>query len=168
MPPPDQRDEYLRLYTVAHNNAVALLSDAEILLEKGKYIRAFFLALTALEEIAKSQLAADVFTGFASEKEFQDHYLSHKKKIGRMAWATDAAQGYLDRWGDGDLELKLPNATSRTDALYVSLKGKTIQRPEDVVTENDAKGIIQTVESALASIARNEFMGYRIGTKGFM
>lgn len=133
-----------------------------------KHIRAFFLALTALEEIAKSQLAADVFTGFASEKEFQDHYLSHKKKIGRMAWATNAAQEYLDRWGGGDLELELPNVTSRTDALYVSLKGKTVQRPEDVVTENDAKGVIQTVESALASIAHNDFMGYRIGTRGFI
>jgi len=78
------------------------------------------------------------------------------------------AQHYLDTWGDGDMELKHPTATSRTDALYVSLKEKNIQRPEDVVTEKDAKGIIQTVKSALGSIARNEFMGYRIGTKGFM
>jgi AbiV family abortive infection protein len=163
-----EHDEYLRLYTVTHSNAVALLSDAEILLEKGRYIRAFFLGLTALEEIAKSQLAADVFTGFTSEKEFQDHYLSHKKKLGRMAWATDAAQEYLNRWGDGDLDITLPNISSRTDALYVSLRGKVIQRPEDVITENDAKGIIQTVESALASIANNDFMGYQIGTKGFM
>ena len=66
------------------------------------------------------------------------------------------------------LELKHPTATSRTDALYVSLEGKKIQRPEDVVTESDAKGIIQTVESALATIASNEIMGYQIGTKGFM
>jgi AbiV family abortive infection protein len=161
-------EEYLRLYKIAHNNAGVLLSEAEILLERGKYIRAFFLGLTALEEIAKSQLAADVFTGVSSEKEFQDHYCSHPKKIGRMAWATEEAQHYLNMWGDQDLELKHPTATSRTDALYVSLEGKKIQRPEDVVTESDAKGIVQTVESALEAIARNEIMGYQIGTKGFM
>jgi len=94
-------DEYLRLYTVAQNNAAALLSEAQILLEREKYIRAFFLGLTALEEIAKSQLAADVFTGFASEKEFQDHYWSHKKKIGRMAWAT---QRHSIIWIRGETE----------------------------------------------------------------
>jgi len=85
-----------------------------------------------------------------------------------MAWATEEAQHYLNMWGDQDLELKHPTTTSRTDALYVSLEGKKIQRPEDVVTESDAKGIVQTVESALEAIARNEIMGYQIGTKGFM
>jgi len=166
--PPDQHAEYLQLYRIAHNNAVSLLSDAEILMERGKYIRAFFLALTALEEIAKSQLSADVFTGLVSEKKFQEHYRSHEKKIDRMAWATLDAQDYLDRWGDADLELEHPNATSRTDALYVSPKEKKIQRPEDVITANDAKGIIQSVKSAIESIVRNEFMGYQIGTRGFM
>jgi AbiV family abortive infection protein len=38
-----------------------------------RYARAFFLAFTALEEISKSQLAADVVTGFMSEDEFLDH-----------------------------------------------------------------------------------------------
>lgn len=64
-------EEYLPLYKIAHNNAGVLLSEAEILLERGKYIRAFFLGLTALEEIAKSQLAADVFTGFPVRRNFR-------------------------------------------------------------------------------------------------
>ena len=161
-------EEYLTLYRVAHNNAAHLVAEAQLLFENGKYARAFFLAFTALEEISKSQLAADVFTGFITEKEFLDHYLNHKKKIGRMAWATDAAQHYLDAWDDSYMELKPPTIGARMNALYVSLKEKHVQSPEDIVTEDEARGVIRTVNAALDAITRNELMGYRPGTRGFM
>lgn len=165
----ESRNEYFRLHTIAHNNAVKLVSEAEILLERGKFIRAFFLGLTALEEISKSQLAADVFTGYIDEQKFNNLYRSHPKKLERMLWATADAQDYLDKWGDPpDLDLKHPTATSRTDALYVSLIGEEVRRPEDLVTEDDAKGIIHTVNMALTTIAIKDEMGYKIGTKGFM
>lgn len=153
-------DEYLKLYRLAHSNAAHFVEEAQILFERGKYARAFFLAFTALEEISKSQLAADVSTGFISEEEFLAHYLNHKKKLGRMAWATNEAQHYLDAWDDSYMELKLPTISARMNALYVSLKDKQVQSPEDIVTEDDARGIIRTVDAALSSITRNEVMGY--------
>lgn len=61
------KEKFLELYRIAHNNAVDLLAEAEILFANKKYARAYFLAFTGLEEIAKSQLAADVFTGFIKE-----------------------------------------------------------------------------------------------------
>jgi AbiV family abortive infection protein len=76
--------EFLELYRSAHNNAVDLLAEAEILYEKGKHARAFFLGFTALEEISKSQLAADVFTGLIAEEEFFEYYRNHKKRY--TAW----------------------------------------------------------------------------------
>jgi predicted S18 family serine protease len=67
MTKPTNRDLFYKLYIEAHNNAVQLIHDAETLFEKGRYPRAYSLAFTALEEIAKSQLAADVYTGLQSE-----------------------------------------------------------------------------------------------------
>jgi len=57
------RNKKLNFYSIhasTHNNAIELLSEAEILFEKKRYARAYFLAFTGLEEISKSQLAADV------------------------------------------------------------------------------------------------------------
>ena len=155
-------EEYQQLYRVANNNALDLLAEAKILFGMGGYARAFFLAFTALEEISKSQLAADVVTEFISEDEFLDHYRCHPKKIRRMAWATEEAQRYLD------MDLQHPDITSRANALYASLKDKKVQTPTDAITKEDAQGIIHTVEVALDSITTNDFMGYAIGSKGFM
>jgi AbiV family abortive infection protein len=162
------QDQYLKLYRSARNNAVDLVEEAQILFDKGKFARAFFLAFTALEEISKSQLAADVFTGFISEAEFGKYYLKHEKKIERMVWATDEAQHYLDAWEDSYMELKPPTISARMNALYVSLREKNVQSPQDIVSENDARGVIRTVAAALDAIVRNEAMGYQPGTKGFM
>jgi AbiV family abortive infection protein len=162
------KPEFLELYKSAHNNAVDLLAEAEILYEKEKSARAFFLAFTALEEIFKSQLAADVFTGLIDEKEFFEYYRDHKKKIRRMAWATDEARRYFDKWEDSYVELEPPAISSRMNALYVSLDKRTVQSPKQIVTAEEAKGVIRTVEAALDSIAKNEFMGYPPGTKGYM
>ena len=61
---------------------------AEVLFERKNFARAYFLAFTGLEEIAKSQLAADVLTGYIEEKVFWEYFKNHKKKIGRMVWAS--------------------------------------------------------------------------------
>ncbi len=158
----NMHEEYQQLYHVANNNAMDLLAEAKILFGMGRYARAFFLAFTALEEISKSQLAADVVTGFMSEDEFLDHYRCHPKKIGRMAWATEEAHRYLE------MDLQHPDISSRANALYASLKDKKVQTPTDAITKEDAQGIIRTVEVALESITTNDFMGYAIGSKGFM
>src|ERR1035438_7520299 len=85
------RNEFLALYNASLKNASELLAEAEILFEREKYARAYALAFTALEEISKSQLAADVFTGYITEVEFQKVFLKHEKKIKIMAWATKDA-----------------------------------------------------------------------------
>jgi AbiV family abortive infection protein len=92
MPNPANSTLFHNLYVAAHNNAVDLLSEAELLFEKERYARAYSLAFTALEELAKSQLAADVATGFIEEEVFQKAFRKHEKKIERMAWATRDAE----------------------------------------------------------------------------
>jgi AbiV family abortive infection protein len=166
---PSLRDESLVLYQCAHQNAVELLEEAEILFAKGAFPRAYALAFTALEEIAKSQLAADVFTGYITESEFHEHYRDHKKKIGRMAWATEDARRYLDDPKGDYVDVEQPTFANRTDAMYVSINNGRVKTPADVIDSKAAQGIIHTVKVALQRIFEmTEVWGHQIGTKGFM
>ena len=160
---------FLELYHCAHKNAVDLLQEAEILFDGGHYPRAYALAFTALEEISKSQLAADVFTGLITEEVFYDHYRDHKKKIGRMAWGTNDAKKYLDEPDGYYVEVEKPKVANRMDALYVSINQETVISPSDVVSRDDARGIIHTGNVAIQRICEmTELWGHQIGTKGFM
>jgi hypothetical protein len=57
-------------YAMCHNNAVDLISDAEILLAAGKYARSCALAIMAWEELGKSQIAADYYSGMLTDREY--------------------------------------------------------------------------------------------------
>ncbi len=168
MPTP-LRNEFFDLYRSAHQNAIDLLEEAEILFAAGKYSRAYALAFTALEEISKSQLAADVFTNLITAKTFQEHYRDHRKKIGRMAWATEDAKRYLDAPEGNYVDVEKPTFANRMDAMYVSIKGKKVISPSDVIGSDAARGIIHTGNVALQRIWEvAEVLGHQIGTKGFM
>ena len=157
------------MYRAAHNNAVALLAEAELLFEHKKYARAYFLAFTGLEEIVKSQLAADVFTRFIEEETFWKYFKDHKRKIGRMAWASADAEHYLDIEQETYLEIEHPTTAQRMNALYVHFEGGQIKSPNDLLTEDDARAIIHTLRVAIDRIIEmTEYWGHQIGTKGFM
>jgi AbiV family abortive infection protein len=161
-------DEFFDLYHAAHENAVDLLEEADILFEAGKFARAYALAFTALEEISKSQLAADVSTGLITNEEFQEHYRDHRKKIGRMAWATEDAKRYLDAPEGDYVPVEKPTFANRNDAMYVNIKGKVVVSPSDVISSDAARGIIHTGKVAIQRIWEVTEMGHQVGTKGFM
>jgi AbiV family abortive infection protein len=166
----NMHNEFLTLYRAAHNNAIELLQEAEILFEKERYSRAYSLAFTALEEIAKSQLAADVSTGLIEEKEFWQHYWKHEKKIGRMEWASEDAKRYLDLLEGGqELEIEKPTFGTRNAGMYVSMANGKVVSPSDVISRDNARGIIHTVDVALRRLHEvTEIWGHQIGSKGFM
>lgn len=174
------KNDYFEIYSVAHNNAVDLLKEAEILFDKKCYQRAYFLAFTALEEISKSQFAADVFTGFSKKENFKKFFKSHKDKIGGVAWAHRDANFYPHnlKWIGPDIDdleqinPREPSFSKRLNALYVGVdfENQVIIKPEEQITENDAKEMMRVVEVALERIweVSGEFGGNQIGTKGFM
>ncbi|MEI9978267.1 MAG: AbiV family abortive infection protein [Edaphobacter sp.] len=160
---------FLALYRAAHNNAIDLINEAELLFDHGRYCRAYALAFTALEEISKSQLAADVYTELITKEAFQKIYRDHREKIARMAWATEDAKRYLSEPDGEYLEVEAPTFPSRNDSMYVNLKDDKVISPSDVIGRDDAQGIIHTVNVALQRITEvTEFWGHQIGTKGFM
>ena len=163
------RDEFLALYNASLKNATELLAEAEILLEREKYARAYALAFTALEEISKSQLAADVFTGLIKDEEFNECFRDHRKKIERMAWATEDAKGYLAMPEEAYIDVQEPTFTARMDAMFVGFKNGKIVAPSDMIGREDARSIIHTTQTAIQRIIEvTEFWGHQIGTKGFM
>ena len=179
MPYPTKND-YLEIYRVAHNNAADLLREAELLFDHKYFARAYVLAFTALEEIQKSQFAADVFTGLCAEREFEKFYRDHKRKIERVIWAHADANSYPHnlKWVGPDIDdlerivSQEPDFGKRLDALYVGVdfKNQKIIKPEEQITDKDAKEMMRLVEVALERIweVSGEFGGNQIGTKGFM
>ncbi|MHA1371612.1 MAG: AbiV family abortive infection protein [Promethearchaeota archaeon] len=178
MPWPIQ-EEYLEIYRVAHNNASDLLKEAELLFDHKYFARAYVLAFTALEEISKSQFAADVFTGLCKEGDFNRFYKNHRSKIGRMIWAhLDAnSYSYNKKWVGPDVDdveqinPQEPQFQKRQDALYVGIdfQNKKIIKPVEQISERDAKEIIRIAEVAFERIWEvSEYYGNQIGTKGFM
>ena len=163
------RNDFLALYNASLKNAADLLAESEILFDKEKYARAYALAFTALEEISKSQLAADVFTGLITEKEFQECFRDHRKKIARMAWATEDAKRYLAMPEEENISIEQPTFANRMDAMYVGLKGTTVVSPSDVIDRDYARSIIHTAQVAIQRITEMvELWGNQIGSKGFM
>jgi AbiV family abortive infection protein len=170
--------DYLKIYREAHNNAVALLGDAEMLFEKKSYSSAYALAYTALEEISKSQFAADIATGFRNKDDFKSFYRDHVEKISGVKWAHLDANSpiYNMKWigpDKDDLELiesDEPTFTKRNLALYVDVNFNNgdIKIPKENITEEDAKGLIHIVNTAIYRIIEVEHLTDRIGTKGFM
>ncbi len=174
------KNNFLEIYKVAHNNAADLLREAELLYENKHFARAYALAFTALEEISKSQFAADVFTGLHTEEEFKEFYRDHKRKIGRTKWAHEDANSYPHnlKWVGPDIDdlerinPREPDFKKRSDALYVGIdfNNHTITKPKEKITEKDAKEMMRIIEVALERIweVSGEFGGNQIGTKGFM
>jgi AbiV family abortive infection protein len=153
------KTKFCELYRKAHNNAVELLSEAELLFENKKYTRAYFLAFTGLEEIAKSQLAADVYTTFIDEEMFWKYLKDHKRKIKRMAWASEDAAHYLDLELETYLEIEKPTIAGRMNALYVQFEGEAVRKPDDHLTEDDARGIIHTLRSNRKNYRNDAVLG---------
>jgi AbiV family abortive infection protein len=164
-----KKEDYYKIYAKAHNNGVALLNEAEILYSRNHFARAYFLAFTGLEEISKSQLAADVWTGFIKEEDFWDKFTKHSEKIRLVGWASHDAEDYRDLESEEYLEIVLPNLKNRMNALYVDIENNTIQSPSESITEKDCKSIIHTLRVAIERINEmTEYWGHQIGTKGFM
>ena len=158
------KNHYYSLYASAHNNAVDLLSEAKLLFGGKHYARAYFLALTALEEIAKSQMAADVWTGFTNEGHLKSKFTKHGGKLDSVEWATlDAAEFCRD------VKITPPCVKKRMAALYTDVENGMVVSPSEQVSGEDAEAMIETVEVALRQIfISEEVNGNQIGTKGFM
>jgi len=160
-PPPDVGRRAWDTYRRAHDNAVALLGEAGLLREHGMFARAFALACTALEEIGKSQVAADVYTGFLPHEPFEKAIRDHQFK---SAYTTRSVLLLSLQPVLNDPKTAEQLFRRRNDALYVSPDNEV----QDADFEHDATTMIRYCDEWLETIARTEAISERIGTRGFM
>lgn len=170
-----KEDMYFNIYLKAYNNAIRLIENANNMFNQKIYNIAYFLAFTALEEISKSQLAADVYTKYISENDFLEAYRKHEKKKENITWALEEVK--LHRWKfigpdvDDLKELITDNMklNLRNASLYVDydLSTKSISMPEEVISELDAEELIHLVEVTLDSIRHAEELSGKVGSKSF-
>lgn len=149
-------------YRWADDNAIALLQEAQMLASKGRHARAFALACTALEEIGKSQYAADVYTGFVPPDDFEKIIRRHEFKSAypsRFVEFGPLIQPFLK-----DEHIAEELFKRRNDALYASPTNKM----DDAAFEQDAATMIDYCETWLERIRSQEEIAERIGTKAFL
>src|SRR5690348_2644031 len=128
-----EKDQFLALYNAGNKNAVELLEAANVLCETRHFPQAYVLAYTALEEISKSQFAADVFTGLKREEDFKISYRSHQHKLANIGWAHYDATTWPHKykWVGPDMDdvtemnPEQPLFSKRQDALYVGVDFNT-------------------------------------------
>jgi len=147
-------------YVKCHNNAVDLISDAEVLLAAGKFARSCALAIMAWEELGKSQIAADYYSGVLTDREYKSAFKEHRVKT-----------SYLNRAGaiDGKTMLTVAyNSTLghkleeiRQTALYASANNM----PREAITDENAKEIVDRVNEHIHYIRFAEEFNGRIGSK---
>lgn len=170
--------DYFEIHKQAHANAAELLKEAKILFDNKCYPRAYFLAYTALEELSKSQHAADVFTDFSKERDFNESYKNHHDKIERIRWAHNDAIAWPHNfiWLGPDIDdfekiaPSEPSWEKRQNSLYVGADHSNINIPKKEITQDDAREIIHIIDTAFERIweVSGEFGGNQIGTRGFM
>jgi AbiV family abortive infection protein len=141
-------DKFLEIYRATPANADLLISNAEILFERKRFATAYFLAFTALEKIAKSQLAADVYTGFIPQEEFWSIATNHKKKISEIGWASAEGRRYLDSETETHPDIYPPEIRTRMSAICVQCNRPRVESPIEVIAHEMAKSLIHTVRSA--------------------
>ena len=161
---------YLETYMAALKEAEKLLNEAELLFENKSFERAYFLGFSALEEISKSQLAADVYTGLINEKYFKEAYRNHNEKISRVEWIKIDGNTF-PCFSYDKVVIKDFDFVKKLKSMYVDIDFnlKEVSTPNNSITENDANNIIKAVKVGLSRIIEVTIEnGEQIGTKGFM
>lgn len=161
------RTDLFKLYHSCMENAYSLTEEAKLLLKHGYNARAFFLALTAYEEIGKAQLTADFITDCVSMEEFERAFKDHDLKMAYNRRYISLSQGTK---GYATLEYDLREVKSfvraRMQSLYVSKHASNPQLPSDLFTKEAAVEMIESVIEELRSIEHAEWLNQRIGSKG--
>jgi len=158
----EKAERVFAVYEKSHKNAKQLLVEAKILADNKYHARAVALAILSFEELGKSQIAADYYSGLLPEDEYHRAFKSHRKTsfAGRHrtigSHHTNVKYGF---WIDDSIAKRLQ--TIRQAALYVDENNN----PEDSFTAEDAKSIIQKVRDHIEYIEYAEAFNGRIGSK---
>jgi len=157
------------LYEACMANSGRLLEAAKVLGKNGYYAQAFFLALTAWEEIGKAQVVADYSEDCVSREEFDKAFHEHSLKhayLSRKVELTTSGNTVTDATITYDVKRGKELAKWREHALYVSL-GQDFDSfsPDAQISDKQCQNIIFEVEGYTQYLRHMEYITERIGIK---
>ena len=158
------------LYSACMRNAENLLEDAELLIKHKRYPPAYFLALTAKEEINKGQIVADYANGFIPKKELIEVFRKHFPKLAYVGVRYANIEGKIGSYRFREKPDKVKSLFDlRNTAIYVSFaENMKPVMPGDMINRKIAVQMVQTVSAQIAEIHTMAFMTERIGSASFL
>jgi len=158
----------LRLYRACLHNAEDLCHEASLLFRAQRFPRAFALAFTALEEIAKAHAVADFYTGVLSESELQDAFRKHRMKTAYLDRVVSISTGSAEATVEYDPRAAESSVNLRMRALYVEYGiDHAPAMPAEAIGRDLAKSTMDRAEVELHEMwVQEEYYGHQIGTKG--
>ena len=150
-----------QLAQAAAQNATDLAADARLLLDVGRFSRAYALATLTLEELGKMELCHEVLAGSWMTRGFRHGWLNHPSKLGRSRVLAIFSAPAVDR-----VFATVEDDSAMTfGGLYVGVN------PADPsgapVTPSDAapmpaRKMVETEEEAAALALRSHSLGPRL------
>jgi AbiV family abortive infection protein len=132
------------LYRACKRNAAELLAEADELLGADHHARAFALASTAREELAKAQMAADVAAGVLAQETFRTEFFDHPSKHAYLArvveWPAGDPGAAIERH---DRREGKEHFERRNQALFVGLVGRNVEEPRNVISRGEAQELVR-------------------------
>jgi AbiV family abortive infection protein len=150
------RDDLLALQRAALANAHDLLDDAQLLLDAGRWPRAYALATLAWEELSKAQLCvlAVIMAGDMTAEDFWAEYKTHEGKLGRVLMLADvmssAPVGPVTEHASKIGGQARSAQKDKERGLYVDYRRGTVLLPSQV-SERAARRRVTEVREALTA-----------------
>ena len=146
------KDKIIQGIRKSFDNAVELLSEADILSEKNKWARAYTLCQLAIEELAKItllfNLLIDKINGYPIDysdcnTQFMDHALKTKLSIETemfffQLYKKETGQDWIDnviKKGEEFISKIYELNDLKNESLYVSIIGNTFQSPNEIISK---------------------------------
>ena len=147
-------------------NAVALLSDADLLLASSRWPRAYSLSVLAAEESAKFQTYSAAI-GWDGEfrakllREARDHRAKlafwEGQRVDMQDWGPIESEEAFDAWEQAFGARKQVAAAmhgKKLDGFYVGIDGSgTLQQPDTAISEQDARDVFELASSVVMPLA---------------
>jgi len=157
----EKAEGVLRVFHASKENSRQLLEDAKLLTGGECYARAVALAIMSYEELGKSQIAADYYSGILPESKYRECFHKHNKTAYANRYAAignhpNVRYGYFV---DGNIAKTLESI--RQAALYVD----PVNTPSENFSEEDALLLVNKVEAHHEAIQHAEWLNGRIGSK---
>ncbi len=153
--------ETVEEFNLACEHIVSLLEEAEVVYSRGGYSTSAFLAITAIEEVAKAHLGLFTAGGSDSESRYKNVFYNHAKKH-KMAATPTISMGKRLQEAIGEEALSLILEMSRNkklldireSSLYFQRYDGTVKTPRTCIDKDMARSIllyaIEVFDDALA------------------